>query len=103
MSLYSQLSTHLINPYLTTEADGGFPAGDSFVVYPGRKGALPSLRLKVFNEALQDLRALKLLEDEIGRDAVMEMINEIDGFKKYPNDAEYYISLREEINKKLMA
>jgi hypothetical protein len=33
----------------------------------------------------------------------MAMINEIDGFKKYPNDAEYYISLREEINKKLMA
>ena len=100
---YSQLSTHLINPYLTTEADGGFPAGDSFVVYPGRKGALPALRLKVFNEALQDLRALKLLENEIGREAVMAMINEIDGFKKYPNDAEYYISLREEINKKLMA
>lgn len=98
---YSQLSTHLVNPYLTTESDGGFPAGDAFSVYPGRKGAVPSIRIKVFNEALQDLRALKLLEDKIGRDAVMEMVEKVESFNVYPSDAEYFIALREAINEKL--
>jgi len=98
---YSQLSTHLINPYLTTESDGGFPAGDAFVVYPGRHGAVPSIRLKVFNEALQDLRALKLLEEKIGKAAVLEMIKEVEDFNKYPENGEYFIALREAVNEKL--
>ena len=95
---YSQLSTHLINPYLTTESDGGFPAGDSFVVYPGRKGPVQSIRLKVFNEALQDLRALKLLEEKMGRSAVMELIEDVKDFRVYPSEAEYFLNIRKKVN-----
>lgn len=98
---YSQYSTHLINPYLTTEADGGFPAGDSFVVYPGRTGAVPSIRLKVFHEALQDLRALKLLEEKIGRQSVMELIEEVQDFNHYPSEADYLLKVREEVNERI--
>ena len=95
---YSQLSTHLINPYLTTESDGGFQAGDPFVVYPGRKGPVLSIRLKVFNEALQDLRALKLLEEKIGRSSVMELIEEVKDFRVYPSEAEYFLNIRKKVN-----
>lgn len=98
---YSQLSTHLINPYLTTESDGGFPAGDAFSVYPGRDGAVPSIRIKVFSEALSDFRALRLVEEKFGREKALELIEDVKDFNTYPSDAEYYISLREKINQLL--
>ena len=57
---YSQFSIKPLNPYICTDADGAFPAGDSFVVYPGKDGEPEdSLRLEVFHEALQDQRALQ--------------------------------------------
>ena len=44
-------------------------SANSFIVYPGADGkALKSLRLLVFNEGLQDLRALTLAEKLAGRD-----------------------------------
>lgn len=100
---YSRLSTHMINPYLTNDADYGFPAGDSFNVYPGVNGALPSLRTKVFHEALQDLMAAKLLESYVGKDEVMSLIEaeEPITFTSYPESAFYQINLREKINKKI--
>ena len=53
---YSQFSIKPLNPYICTDADGAFPAGDSFVVYPGEDGEPEdSLRLEVFHEALQDV------------------------------------------------
>lgn len=42
------LSHRSIDPFRETDAGGHFPAGDSFVVYPGEDGALDSLRLEVF-------------------------------------------------------
>ncbi len=101
---YSRLSTHPINPYVTTDAEGGFPAGDSFVVYPGRTGeAYPSLRLKVFFNALQDMMAAKLLESLTGKEEVLKIIEEdceID-FNHYPHDAKYILTVREKINSKI--
>ena len=98
---YSQLSTRLVNPYVINDADSGFPAGDAFSVYPGADGPDPSLRLFVFYDALQDMRAMQLLESICGRDAVTELIDsegEID-FRTYPRSAEYILNLRERINK----
>lgn len=98
---YSQLSTRLVNPYVINDADSGFPAGDAFSVYPGADGPEPSLRLFVFYDALQDMRAMQLLESLCGRDAVTELIDsegEID-FRTYPRSAEYILNLRERINK----
>lgn len=100
---YGKLSTHLINPYLVNDADGAFPAGDAFSVYPGRDGALPSLRLKVFHEAIQDRNAMKLLESFIGKEEVLKMA-EAEGtvdFNNYPSDSHHILRLREQINQKI--
>ncbi len=100
---YSRLSTHKINPYLSTDADGGFPAGDPFIVYPSENGAVPSLRFKVFHQGLQDMMAARLLESKIGKTAVLKII-EADGkidFNHYPLSPEFIIKTREYINTKL--
>lgn len=100
---YSQLSKKSINPFQVTDADHGFPSGDAFVVYPGEKGPIESLRLEVFYEALQDLRALQLLESYIGKEAVISLIE--DGlaeplsFTKYPRDNEWILNKRNQINR----
>lgn len=95
---YNQFSTHMINPYLVNDADGGFPAGDAFSVYPGRCGALASIRLKVFKHGLQDMMALKLLENRIGRDKVLKVIEDMEDFNVYPQSAEYILELRKMVN-----
>lgn len=102
---YSQYSIKAIDPFRVTDADGGFPAGDAFIVYPGPDGPLESLRLQVVREALQDLRALQGLELRIGRTAVLELLEEgLDSpltFSSYPREAEWLLRKREQINRKL--
>ena len=62
----SHLSLETVDPYATSTAGGWVPGGDPYVVYPGKDGnALPSLRLEVFREALQDLRALEALTEKM--------------------------------------
>ncbi len=100
---YCRLSTHLINPYLTADSDGGFPAGDAFVVYPANNGPIPSLRLKAFYHGLQDLMAAKLLEQKVGKNTVMQIVEQ-DGvvtFNEYPKTPEHILSVREAINQRL--
>lgn len=97
---YSQFSLHTINPYIVQDAEGGFPAGDAFSVYPGANGAVASIRLKVFKEALQDMMALKLLESLVGKEAVVALIDEemtVD-FNVYPKRTDYILELREKVN-----
>ncbi len=99
----SQYSIKAIDPYKVTDAGGGFPSGDSFVVYPAENGeTYESLRLKVFYDGFQDLKALRLLESKIGRDKVLELIDK-DLFKpltfmEYPHEAEWLYELREKVN-----
>src|SRR5690606_38890715 len=64
---YSQYSVKAIDPFRVTDAGGAFPSGDAFVVYPGPEGPLDSIRWEVFREALQDMRALELLEQLAGK------------------------------------
>ena len=99
----SQHSVSAVNPYLVTDAGGGFPSGDPFVVYPAKDGTpYESLRFMVFTEAMYDLRAFERLEELAGREYVERLIHE--GleyritFKKYPKDAEYLLRLREKVN-----
>jgi len=96
-------SVYPVDPYITTDADGTFPSGDSFMVYPGKDGKpLASLRLMVVQEAFNDIRALKLLEKSIGRDAVLALIEgdleEPLTFKCFPQSEEYLLSLRHRVN-----
>lgn len=100
----SQHSVSAVNPYLVTDAGGGFPSGDPFVVYPSEDGTPhDSLRFMVLTEAMYDLRALERLEELAGRDYTERLIHE--GleyritFKKYPKEAEYLLCLREKVNR----
>lgn len=98
---YSQLSKSRVNPYIVSDADGSFPAGDAFVVYPGDDGEpVCSLRLKVFREAFYDLRALKLLESKAGRDNTVEILDSEGGitFSSYPRSEEWHFNKRNQIN-----
>ena len=98
---YSQLSKSRVNPYIVSDADGSFPAGDAFVVYPGDDGEpVCSLRLKVFREAFYDLRALKLLESKTGRDNTVEILDSEGGitFSSYPKSEEWHFNKRNQIN-----
>ena len=99
----NQTSLGRINPYLVNDADGAFPAGDAFLVYPGADGQPePSIRLKVFNEGLNDLRALRLLERLTSRQLVVDLISqdleEPITFSRYPHQAAWILSLRERVN-----
>lgn len=74
---YSQYSWRAIDPFYTTDAGGAFPAGDAYLVYPGKYGdPLDSIRHEVFFAGLQDMRACRTLEQKIGRDAVIKLLNE---------------------------
>jgi hypothetical protein len=99
---YAQYSKKAIDPFKNTDANYAFPSGDAFLVYPGEDGPIESIRLKVMNEALQDLRALQLLESVVGREQVLALLQ--DGldyeitFEQYPQDQEWYLYKREQIN-----
>lgn len=100
---YKQYSLGAVNPFVNTDAGNAFPSGDPFLVYPGEDGKpILSIRMKVFYEALQDLRAFQLLESFIGKEAVVALIEE--GleqpltFKQYPHDAAWLLGLRERVN-----
>lgn len=97
---YSQFSKGMIDPYKETSADMAFPAGDAFSVYPLDEAGevVCSLRLYVFHDGLQDLRALKLLESLAGREAVDALLQDLDGFTKYPRNSTYCLNLRETVN-----
>lgn len=97
----SQFSLEQIDPFVTTDAGAAFPSGDAFAVYPGKDGnPLPSLRLKTFNQGLQDMRALELLEKLIGRSSTEAALPEYDSitFSEYPRSVEYLLELREKVN-----
>lgn len=99
----NQCSYDKINPYLTTDNDYFAPGGDAFQVYPAPDGtAYESLRICVFHDAIQDMRALKLCEELYGNDYVVKLIDEgIEPitFKNYPRNDEYILTLREKVNK----
>jgi len=102
---YTQYSKKVIDPFRVTDAGGGFPSGDAFLVYPGEDGPIESIRMEVMQEALQDLRLLRQLEEWIGRDAVLaaleEGLEEPMTFSSYPKDAEWILSKREWMNEKV--
>lgn len=100
---FTQLSLDVLDPYHDTSAGSGFPSGDAFVVYPlDRDGEVVcSTRLYVFNEAMQDLRALKLLEKLTDRETVMELIRDVESFAVYPRNNQYITKLRETVNHRI--
>ena len=104
----NQFSADPINPYNETAADLGFPAGDAFSVYPDSDGtALESIRLAVFYEALQDIKAMKLCESYYGHEATVAAIEEVFGksvtFDTCTKSSEITLAIREKINSMIKA
>lgn len=100
---YNEGSVKYVDPYYNRTEDNTFPAGDAYSVYPGKNGPIESIRSVVFYEALQDIRACKLLEKYIGREEVVKLL-EFDGelkFNKYPMSIGGVELLRDRINDRL--
>ena len=103
---YSQYSDHPIDPFRTSDADGAFPAGDAFVLYPGEDGeSLVSLRFKVFRDGLQDQRALQLLESLVGREETMQLLcgDTPLSMNNYPRTDAWLLEKRAAINARIAA
>lgn len=102
---YSQYSLKRLDPYRETDADGAFASGDPYLVYPGEDGPIESIRLEVLYEALQDLRALELLEGVIGREETLSLLEEdLDEpltFGQFPRDEKWLLNKRARINREI--
>lgn len=73
-------SWYPVNPYQSTDADCGVPAGDPFQVYPGADGEPEeSMRLMVAFHALEDLRALEYLAGLTSREYVNTLLDDTFG------------------------
>ncbi len=97
-----------INPYLIQDGNGWVPAGDAFSVYPDQNGdALESIRIVVFNEALQDIKAMKLCEKYYGKETIIKLIDETFGtdvtFTTCAKSAKPILLFREKINEMIKA
>ena len=68
-------SYRAIDPYSDSCGYDWVPSGDTYSVYPAADGsAIESMRIVVFYEALQDIRAMKLAESLCGKERVLEAI-----------------------------
>lgn len=98
------LSKRKINPFAVTDAGKRFISGDSFLVYPAPNyETYKSVRLEVFGEAIDDLRALRLCESLCGKEAVDAVLTELNGGKpvslnEIPEDCEFTLKMRKKIN-----
>lgn len=96
----------VINPMFMTDAGNAIQGGNGFVVYPGEDGQpIESIRLSNTYDALQDIRAMKLLESYIGHEEVVKLIEDCAKmelkFNVYPKNAEFLLEMRKRINEKI--
>lgn len=71
---HNRLSRKIIDPRISGDMGGDFTCGTSYLVYPDGDGAEPSQRLITFRDAMQDIRALEMLESFVGRQAVIDVV-----------------------------
>ena len=100
----NQGSVDPINPYISSANDYFAQAGDAYSVWPAQNGqAYESLRIRVFHEAINDMRALQLCESLYGREFALKLLEEDAErplkFADYPHNAEYILKTREKINR----
>ncbi len=99
------LSDEKIDPYQINDGAGGFQSGDAFIVYPGKDGALDSIRHETFYDGIQDMRLLYTLECKIGREAVMKILEKYGfgvGFNTYPHDEKSLLDMRREVQRAII-
>ncbi len=101
---FSQLSRYPIDPYRCTDSGCAFPAGDPFLVYPGKDGKPEdSIRYEVFREGLQDQRAMQLLETMMPREKILRELDKLSpggklSMANYPRGEKNMLAVRAKIN-----
>lgn len=102
---YGGLTYYELDPYAITDRGGCTESGDCFLVYPAKNCIYESLRHEVFYDAIQDYKALTLLEKRIGKANVLTWLEQKgikEGFAIYPKEDKYFLELRAELNKKII-
>lgn len=94
----SVLSDEAVDPYLITDCGGGLQSGDAYCVYPGKRGALDSIRYENFYDGIQDYKLFECLEKKIGREGAEKILLE-NGFKKTFTDYPHSIKVLKKIRK----
>ncbi|NUR95045.1 MAG: DUF4091 domain-containing protein [Kribbellaceae bacterium] len=73
---YTWHALRRIDPFADTSAGGAFPSGDAFAVYPGPDGTpWPSIRHRVFAQAMWDHRALQAIRVALGNAAAVDIVD----------------------------
>jgi hypothetical protein len=90
----------LVDPFTdgatgTTAGGAGSPYGDGFVVYPGPKGPLDSIRWEVFAESLQDYAILQTA----GVAPDDPMLEDVKSYADYPKSEEWIDDMLRQILK----
>lgn len=97
---FNHLSRGAANPFRDACGNGEYLAGDPFIVYPGDDGRpWPSIRYRVFAQAMWDHRALQAVRDLRGRDAALAIVDP-DGtltFDRPVLDPEHYYRVRRQL------
>ena len=96
-------SVDTVNPYIDISSEKWLPGGDTALVYPAQNGtALESIRLLVFHEGLQDMRAMQLCEQYYSHEQVVAAIEEVLdrelAFNVCAKSAKEMLAVREKIN-----
>ncbi len=98
---YSGRSIHKLDPYTVSDANENFPSGDAYSVYPYENRAIESIRTVVFYEGLQDRMLLKALEKHIGKQKVMEFVEQLAGgkikFDNHPRNNVFLTTLHDKV------
>lgn len=101
---YDIYSLEYVNPDYVADGNGVFPAGDSFMVYPGADGPLASLREEAFADGIRDYRMLKTLEKKKGKDFVLSLLEEngFFGYTGYTHDETQFTLFMEQVQQLLL-
>jgi hypothetical protein len=99
----NRASGDAINPYLDLGGEDWVPAGDTFAVYPAQDGTpLESIRSITMDEAMQDIRAMRLAESLTSHAAVVEAMDKALGreitFDRCAESADEMLRVREAVN-----
>ena len=64
----------MLKPRISSDMNGDFISGTSYLVYPDGKDVTASVRLMTFRDMMQNTRALRLFESLTNRNTVCELI-----------------------------
>ena len=100
----NRASGDAINPYLDLGGEDWVPAGDTFIVYPSQDGTpLESIRSITMDEAMEDIRAMRLAESYTSHGDVVKAMEEALGreitFDRCAESASEMLRVREAVNK----